>query len=97
MSGPVVVTAEDAAEMTREQALRAMATADGVPERDRRLAQVMLAGPVIAASDERLLATPMRRKSLSSAVRGALAQMVVELQGAREEGLADLRELGGAR
>lgn len=82
------VTAEAAAEMSREEALRALATADGVSEQERRISRVMLEGPTITAADEqRLRVMPVRHTAASRSVAAAMHHMRVEAQAERERGL----------
>lgn len=92
MADARVVDAADAAEMSREQALRVLATAEGIPEADRRMAQLMLAGPDIGLADQAVRTYGPRRKPLFVAVVVALNQ----LQQDHREAVADLRSLGGA-
>lgn len=84
--------------MSRVQALRTMLTGEGVPESDRRIAQIMLEGPELTPFDEHRLTTfKPQRVVMTSAVRAALAQLVTENKDAHDGALEDLRELTGGR
>jgi len=85
-----VLTADEAAGMTRAQALRALATGEGVPEKDRRIAELMLAGPEIDGLPKRTFVKP-----LVAAVNVALWQIGAECREQRLAAEADLRELSG--
>lgn len=49
------LTAQQASQLSREEALRIMATADGVGAREKHLAELMLEGPAISPAEERRL------------------------------------------
>lgn len=84
------LTAERAAEMSRAEALRALATAEGVPAADRRLALIMLEGPEITGP----VARP-RRQVMAAAVSLALLQYQAEVDDDRAAARAEVRELAG--
>jgi hypothetical protein len=66
--------AHEIAAMSREEALRTLATAAGVPEDSRRMAEITLAGPAVSAADEqRLRGAPMKYKRIAVAVARAYA------------------------
>lgn len=66
--------AHQIAAMSREEVLRTLATADGVPEASRRLAEITLEGPVITPEEaERLRGAPMSFNRLAYAVAFAYA------------------------
>lgn len=66
--------AHEIAAMSREEVLRTLASAGGVPEASRRLAEITLAGPVITPEEEhRLRGVPMRRERIFVAVARAYA------------------------
>lgn len=88
----IELTAADAARMSRDEALRTLATADGVPEKDRRIAQLMLAGPEVDGPVGR-----PRRNLTFVAVHAALTQLSAEVREERALAHADLRELAGGR
>lgn len=82
--------------MSREEALRALATAEDAPEKDRRIAQIMLAGPEISFTDEqRLRSVKTRRNPMAVAVGRAMAQMEREADLEREQAQAEVNELRG--
>lgn len=66
--------AHEIAAMTREDVLRTLATAEGVPEESRRMAELMLAGPEITPSEEDALrGKTMRYNKIAAAVALAYA------------------------
>lgn len=66
--------AHQIAAMSREEVLRTLATAAGVPEASRRMAEIMLAGPVITPVEaEQLRGKPMRYNRVAVAVALAYA------------------------
>lgn len=66
--------AHEIAAMSREEVLRALATAAGVPEAARRTAEIALAGPVITPEEaEHLRSRPMRLDRVAVAVALAYA------------------------
>jgi hypothetical protein len=81
--------------MTRAQALRVLASAEGVSEKDRRTAQLMLAGPEIWSEDQHLLARRPKRIVMRAAVAVACAQMPTEAQEQERAAMADLQGLAG--
>lgn len=88
------ITADKALGMSRAEALRVLATADGVPEKDRRLAELMLAGPDITVEDE-LSARRRTHALMAKAVAIALQQMKAERADERRAAQAEMRELSG--
>lgn len=96
MSEVKVLSADEAEGMSRAEALRAMATAEGVSERDRRLALIMLEGPEITGADQHVLQTKWPMKGMVQAVYGALMQLGHEVRQERANAQTDLRELAGA-
>lgn len=88
------LTADQAQEMSRLEALRVLATADGVPEKDRRLAELMLAGPDITDRDERATRRP-RHPLMAKAVAIAFEQLRAERADEQREVQAEMRELAG--
>lgn len=89
------LTEKDASAMSRQEALRVLSTAEGVPAQDRRMALLMLAGPDITSAD--MGKGRPRRPVMAVAVHAALAQLSFEIIEARAADLSDLRELGGMR
>lgn len=84
MTEPVILTAEEAAGMTRAEALAALASAEDVPEKDRRIAKIMLEGPVIEfAEEQRLLGLRLKRLPLVGAVRSALLELSADARAER--------------
>lgn len=83
------LSAADAASMSRQKALRTMATAEGVPARDRRIAELMLAGPDIDAP----VRGPMVKRMVLS-VHLALQQYSVEVAEQRAAARGEVLELG---
>jgi hypothetical protein len=66
--------AHEIAAMSREEVLRTLATAEGVPEESRRLAEITLAGPVITPEEaERLRGAGHAYNRLALAVASAYA------------------------
>lgn len=89
------LTEKGAAAMSREQALRTMATAAGVPEGDRRMAQIMLAGPEIGSADQALLAKRHRMLPMRASVIVAMDQIEADNRKARNDAQAEMAELAG--
>lgn len=84
MSEPVILDADQAAGMTRAQALATLVTAEDVPEKDRRIAQIMLDGPVIELAEEnRLLGIRPKRPPLTVAVAMALHELSADARAER--------------
>jgi hypothetical protein len=74
MDGLKQVHAHEITAMSREEVLRTLTTAKGVPEASRRMAELMLAGPVITPEEqERLRGQPMRYSRIAVAVALAYA------------------------
>jgi hypothetical protein len=83
---------KQASRLSREDALRVLASADDVSPRERRMAVLMLAGPTI----DRAPARP-RRKGMAVAVNAALAQYRADAAADLAQAQHDLRELAGGR
>lgn len=90
-----VLDADEASGMSRAEALRALATAEGVSEHDRRMAEIMLAGPEIGGADQAILQTRWPMHSMGQAVHWALLQLGAEARAERENAEADLQVLSG--
>lgn len=90
MTEAKVIDAAQASEMSREEALRLLATAEGVPEKDRRLAQLMLAGPEMRGAP----APAPRPLTLTIAVQQAFRSMARDAANAAARDRADFAELG---
>lgn len=90
-----VLDADEASGMSRAEALRAMATAQGVSENDRRMAEIMLAGPEISSADQAVLQARWPMRPMEQAVHWALVQLGAEARAARENAEAELRALSG--
>lgn len=90
------ITEREAGQMSREEALRLLATAEeGVSEKDRHTAQLMLTGPVIDEADERRLARGPKRKPMVMAIRAAFEYMTFEEIREEQAARADASQLGG--
>lgn len=88
--------AQDAAELSRAEALRVLATAEDVPEKDRHTAELMLAGPEISFTEEQALRRfPSKRPVLDVAVKRALLEYVAAVAREREAAQAEVDELMG--
>lgn len=75
--------------MSRAEALRVLATAEDVPEKDRRVAELMLAGPEISFTEEQALRRfPSKRPVLDVAVKRALLEHAVAIGREREAAMA---------
>lgn len=91
MNEPVILDAEEAAGMTRAEALAALVSAENVPERDRRIARIMIDGPVIEfAEEQRLLSLKLKRRPLEMAVRVALYELSADVRAERALDEAEL-------
>jgi hypothetical protein len=90
------LSAQEAADMSRAEALRVLATAEDVPEQDRRVAELMLAGPEISFTEEQALRRfPSKRPVLDVSVKRALLEYGVAIGREREAAQADIDELMG--
>lgn len=89
---PRVVDADEAAGMSRQEAIRTLAAAGD------RTGMLMLAGPVITDADAQALRS-FRPKldPMALAVRVALLQLGAEVRDERAAALADVAELAGLR
>lgn len=88
------LSAQEAAEMSRAEALRVLATAEDVPENDRRVAELMLAGPEISFMEAQALrGFRPKRLPMVAAVRRALAQRAHDIASEREAAKAEVAEL----
>lgn len=96
MSEVKVLSADEAEGMTRAQALRALATGEGVSARDRRMAEIMLEGPEIGVADQHVLHTRWNMKPIAQAVHWALVDLGQRLRAECKEAQADLQELAGS-
>lgn len=84
---------EAAQEMSRGEALRTLATAEGVPAHDRRMALIMLAGPEITPADEARAVRP--RLPVMAASVGVALQRIGELARQDRQAMRDeFAELG---
>lgn len=91
------LSVDEALGMSREQALRTLATAEGVPESDRRLALIMLGGQAITPADEqRLRGFRPRAKPMVVAVAFAMRQIDHEAARERIDARGEVLELSGA-
>lgn len=74
MDGLKKLHAHEIAAMSREEVLRTLASAQGVPDESRRLAEISLAGPEISPLDEgRLRGRSMHYSRIAVAVARAYA------------------------
>lgn len=90
------LSAKEAAEMSRTEALRVLATAEDVPEKQRRIAQLMLDGPEISFTEEQGLRRFLsKRPAVAIAVSRALHEIGEKADRALEQARADLRGLTG--